>query len=164
MILLQTLSDCRSRNHRDSDRKCNQGRSRSDPCCPKNRQGSKESSRPIPGLVYTMSGRYRCGEGDEGGSAARDAAPSGDEAGSAARDAAPLPNNENEGGDGDARAAAMAIEASRTSGGAPTAAIAGNTAAVVMTTDNLVQALPPLASIWKCAKIRQFETENKTKK
>ena len=111
-----------------------------------------------------MSGRYRCGGGDEGGSAARDAAPLGDEVGSAARDAAPLPNNVNEGGDGDARAAAMAIEASRTSGGAPTAAIAGNTAAVVMTTDNLVQALPPLASIWKCAKIRQFETENKTKK
>ena len=75
-----------------------------------------------------------------------------------------MPNNENEGGDGDPRAAAMAIEASRTSGGAPTAAIAGNTVAVVMNTDNLVQALPPLTSIWKCAKIVQFETENKTKK
>ena len=53
-----------------------------------------------------------------------------------------MPNTTDE--DGDTRAAAMAIEASRTSGGAPTAAIAGNTVAVVMNTDNLVQALPPL--------------------
>ena len=73
-----------------------------------------------------------------------------------------MPNTTDE--DGDTRADAMAIEASRTSGGAPTAAIAGNTVAVVMNADNPVQVLPPLTSIWLCAKIVQFETENKTKK
>lgn len=50
----------------------------------------------------------------------------------------------------------MAIEASRNSGGAPTTAIAGNTVAVVMNADALVQALPPLTNIWLCTKIRQF--------
>jgi len=73
-----------------------------------------------------------------------------------------MSNNTDE--DGDLRAAAMAIEASRTSGWAPTAAIAGNTVAVVMNADNLVQALPPLASIWSCTKIRKFTTEGNKQK
>ena len=58
--------------------------------------------------------------------------------------------------DVDPRAAAMAIEASRNSGGAPTTAIAGNTVAVVMNDYALVQALSPLMNIWLCIKIFQF--------
>lgn len=57
------------------------------------------------------------------------------------------------------RAAAMAIEASRNSGGAPTTAVAGNTVA-----DALVLALPPITTIWSCAKIRQFTSDDQKKK
>ena len=66
--------------------------------------------------------------------------------------------------DVEARAAAMAIEASRNSGGAPTAAIAGNTVAIVMNADAPVQALPPLTNIWSCTKIRQFTSDDGKKK
>jgi len=62
----------------------------------------------------------------------------------------------------DPRAAAAAVAASATSVGAATAAIVGNTMAVCMDVDVPVQALPPLADIWACTKIRKYTTtENK---
>ena len=56
----------------------------------------------------------------------------------------------------DPRAAAAAVEASATSAGATTTAIAGNTMAVYMDVDAPVQALPSLADIWDCKKNKEI--------
>ena len=61
------------------------------------------------------------------------------------------------------RAADAAVEASATSAGATTTAIAGNTMAVYMDVDAPVQALPSLADIWDCKKIRRYTTPNNKK-
>ena len=63
----------------------------------------------------------------------------------------------------DPRAAAAAVEASATSAGATTTAIAGNTMAVFMDVDAPVQALPSLADIWDCKKIRRYTSPNNKK-